>query len=137
MLPVISKYVSQRREINANTLHAFLYHTIIELIKTQNSFELESSMIWNTLTDFLPGEFNPHKKLSYDSSDFGLISRREIAQILKDAFGAKPSKRHGDSSRLVFDKVKLERISKVYDLSTEVKVIAQTTIPRMGKMGWM
>jgi hypothetical protein len=75
-------------------------------------------MIWNTLTNVLAGEFSPNKKLSYDSSDFGLIS----SQILKDAFGAKPSKRHGDSSRLIFDKAKLERISKMYDLPIEVKI---------------
>jgi hypothetical protein len=124
LLPVISNYVSQRRETNANTLHAFLYQVIIELIKSQNSFELESKMIWNTLTDVLAGEFNPNKKLSYDTSDFGIISRKEITQILKDVFGAKPSKRHGESSRLIFDKAKLERIGKLYDLSTEVKVVA-------------
>lgn len=124
LLPVISKYVSQRRETNANTLHAFLYRIIMELIKSQSSFELESSLIWNTLTDVLTGEFNPNKKLSYDSSDFGIISRKEITQILKDVFGAKPSKRHGESSRLIFDKAKLARIGKLYDLSIEVKVVA-------------
>jgi hypothetical protein len=80
-------------------------------------------MIWKTLTDVLTGEFNPNKKLSYDSSDFGIISRKEITQILKDVFGAKPSKRHGESSRLIFDKAKLERIGKLYDLSIEVKVV--------------
>jgi hypothetical protein len=124
LLPVISRYVSQRRETNANTLHAFLYRVIIELIKSQNSFELESSIIWNTLTDVLAGEFNPNKTLSYDTSDFGIISRKEITQILKDVFGAKPSKRHGESSRLIFDKAKLERIGKLYNLSIEVKVVA-------------
>jgi hypothetical protein len=123
LLPVISKYVSQRRESNANTLYAFLYHTTIDLIKSQNSFELESSVIWNTLTDILPGEFSPNKKLSYDSSDFGTISRKEITQILKEVFGAKPSKRHGNGSKLIFDKAKLERIGKMYDLSVEVKVV--------------
>jgi hypothetical protein len=123
LLAVISEYVSQRRETNANTLHAFIYSTTIEIIKSQNSFELESIVIWNTLTDVLPGEFNPNKRLSYDSSDFGIISRKEITQILKDVFGAKPSKRHGESSRLIFDKAKLERIGKLYNLSIEVKVV--------------
>lgn len=137
LLPVISKYVSQRRETNANTLHAFLYHVIIQLIKSQNSFELESSMIWNTITNVLAGEFNPNKKLSYDTLDFGIISRKEITQILKDIFGAKPSKRHGESSRLIFDKPKLERIGKLYDLSIEVKVVATDNIhPKSGEDGY-
>jgi hypothetical protein len=96
----------------------------MEEIKLQNSFELESSLIWNTLTDVLPGEFSPNRKLSYDSSDFGTISRKEITQILKEVFGAKPSKRHGNGSKLIFDKEMLERTGKVYDLSLEVRVIA-------------
>jgi hypothetical protein len=41
---------------------------------------------------------------------------------MKEVFGAKPSKRHGNGSRLIFDKPKLERIAKVYDVSIEVKV---------------
>jgi hypothetical protein len=132
LLPVISKYVSQRRESNANTLYAFLYRTIMELINLQESFELESSVIWSTLTDVLPGEFSPNKKLSYDSSDFGTISRKEITQILKEVFGAKPSKRHGNGSRLIFDKSKLERVGKAYDVSMEVKV----TINNNGEDGY-
>ena len=32
---VISNYVSKRREAGANTLHAFLYHVIVDLIKTR------------------------------------------------------------------------------------------------------
>jgi hypothetical protein len=123
LLPVISKYVSQRRESNADTLHAFLYRILMEVIRSQNTLELESSLIWNTLTDILPGEFSPNKKLSYDSSDFGTISRKEITQILKEIFGAKPAKRHGNSSILIFDKNKLERTGKLYDLSLEVKVV--------------
>jgi hypothetical protein len=44
LLPVISKYISQRRESNANTQHAFLYRTIRELKQKQNSYELESNL---------------------------------------------------------------------------------------------
>jgi hypothetical protein len=35
--PVISKYISQRRESNANSLHAFLYRTVKELIEAKNN----------------------------------------------------------------------------------------------------
>jgi hypothetical protein len=41
---------------------------------------------------------------------------------MKEVFGAKPSKRHGNGSSLIFDKSKLERVGKAYDVSIEVKV---------------
>jgi hypothetical protein len=37
LLPVISKYVNQGRESNANTLHAFLYELVTDLIKAQDT----------------------------------------------------------------------------------------------------
>lgn len=91
LIPIVSKYVSQKRESNANTLHAFLYRTVIDLIKTQDTLELHSRLIWNKVIELLPGQEIPNKKLSYESSEFGIITQKEIIQILKDVFGASPS----------------------------------------------
>ncbi len=122
LLPVISKYVSQKRECNANTLHAFLYHLIRELIEGKNSWELESHLIWSTFKASLSGSEIFNKPQSYDSVDYGIISQKEIVQTLKDVFCATKSKHHGDSNKLVFDKRKLERLGKIYELSIDVKV---------------
>ena len=135
LLPVISKYVSQRRESNASTLHSFLYRITIDLINAQNSLELDSSLIWNTITDILPGEYNPNKRLSYDSAEFGIISQKEMTQTLKDVFGAKSAKRHGSNSRLIFDTSKLGRLGKLYDLSIEVKVVTADSNTESGEDG--
>jgi hypothetical protein len=116
LLPVISKYVSQKRESNANTLHAFLYRLVKELVNTQNTYELESNIIWNMVKETLQGKDIPYKPQSYDTVEFGPISQKGIIQTLKEVFGAKPpDKRHGNSRALVFDKSKLERLSKIYD----------------------
>jgi hypothetical protein len=85
------------------------------------------ALIWRTITNLLPGEEIPNKKLSYESSEFGTISQKEITQILKEVFGAKPPKRHGNSNRLIFDIDKLKRLGKIYDLSVEVKVATSDT----------
>jgi hypothetical protein len=122
LLPVISKYVSQKRESNANTLHAFLYRLIRDLVKRQNTYELESSMIWNIITDILPGEFIQNKKLSYESTEFGSISQKSIIETLIQVFDAKPAKRHPGIKTLTFDKDKLQRLGKIYELSIDVKV---------------
>jgi len=122
LLPVISKYVGQKRENNANTLYAFLYRTITDLIKTKDTTELESSLIWDTIIDLLPGELISNKKLSYESSEFGTISQKGIIEILMQVFGASPSHNRREKRKLVFNMAKLERLGKVYDLLIEVKV---------------
>jgi hypothetical protein len=73
LLPIISKYISDRRENNSNSSYAFLYKLIKDLIRTQDTPELESSLIWNTITDLLPGELMPNRKFSYESTDFDIL----------------------------------------------------------------
>jgi len=124
ILPVISKYVSQKREANANTLYAFLYRVIKSLIQKEDNYEIESKVIWETITDpeVLPGGFIPNKPLSYDTVEFGPISQKGIIETCKDVFGATKSKHHGTSNKLVFDLNKLNRLGKIYDISLDVKV---------------
>ncbi|MDR4510996.1 MAG: hypothetical protein MRJ93_04745 [Nitrososphaeraceae archaeon] len=47
LLPVISNYVSQKRESNADSLTARIYQLIKTMIKEINSPQLESGKIWN------------------------------------------------------------------------------------------
>ena len=122
LLPIVSKYVSQKREGNINTLYAFLYRTITDLIKAQDTTELESSLIWNYIMEVLPGEEIPHKKLSYESSEFGTISQKGIIEIFMQVFGAQRSLNRREKRKLLFDMDKLQRLGKVYNLSMEIKV---------------
>jgi hypothetical protein len=122
LLTIISKYVRQKRESNSNSLHAFLYRTIRELISAQNTTKLESGIIWNTITESLQGNAIHNKPQTYESVEFGHLSQKDIIQILKDIFGAKKSKRHGEGRKLEFDEVKLEKLGKIYDLDINVEV---------------
>jgi hypothetical protein len=126
LLPVISNYIHQRRQSNANTLHAFLYRTIKELVQKQNSYELESCLIWNTIKETLQGSEVPHKPQSYDSTEFGVLSQKEIVQTLIEVFGAERS-RDKTSRKLVFDPSKLDRLAKIYDMDKEVKLVTHMT----------
>src|SRR5207245_5665802 len=56
LLPVISNYISQKRERNSNTLHAFLYSIIKDLVKAQDTMVIESDVIWTTVKDTLHGK---------------------------------------------------------------------------------
>jgi len=128
LLPVISKYVNQKRESNSNTFYAFLHKTIKQLIENQDSTELPSTDIWQSIAnpDLLPGDYMPGKKLSYDSVEFGVISQKEVVEILVQVFGGKQS-RNRQKRSLVFDTQKLERVGKIYDLDTNIKVTTAVT----------
>jgi len=122
LLPVISKYVRERREKNANTFHAFLYKLIKGLIEKNNSYELASSEIWLQVILDLEGQPIQNKPLSIDTADFGTLSQKYVIQILKEVFGATKPSHHGSSSKLVFDPSKLAKLGKIYDIKLEVEV---------------
>ena len=121
-MPVVSRYVAQKREANYSTLYAFLYRAIKDLISDRQTTQLESGFIWEYIRSNLQGADVPGKALSYDTSEFGVLSQKEITQTLDHIFGAKVKKSHG-KKMLEFDISKLKRLGKIYDLSTEVRVI--------------
>lgn len=124
LLPVVSKYVAQKREANFSTLHAFLYKSVRDIIKDQGKTELTSRFIWDYIKANLQGEDIHGKPLSYETPEFGVITQKEITQTLEHIFGAKPKKVNGIRT-LVFDLPKLQRLGRVYDLETEIKVIRE------------
>jgi hypothetical protein len=127
LLPIISKYVSQKRERNADSFHAYLFKTITDLINVQQTHQLESRLIWTTITDSLPGDPIPSRPQSYQSSDYGEISQREVVQVLKDVFGATAS-RDCKSRKLVFDADKLNHLGNIYKLDIDIQVLEDTGI---------
>ena len=85
------------------------------MIKSRKTSLLESGFIWNYIRENLQGADIPGKALSYDTSEFGIITQKEIIQTLEHVFGAKSKKSHG-IRKLDFDISKLQRLGKVYDL---------------------
>jgi hypothetical protein len=131
LLPVVSRYVSQKREANFSTLHAFLYRSIRDIIKDQEKTELASRFIWDYVKANLQGEDIHGKPLSYETPEFGIITQKEITQTLEHIFGAKPKKVNGIRT-LAFDMTKLQRLGKVYDLEAEIKVIREGDERKLG-----
>lgn len=123
LLPVISNYVNQRRDNNCNTLQASLYRQIRYLINLQDSYQLESSLIWENVKETLNGADIPNKPNSYDSTEFGEISQKMIIATLKEVFGAKPPKHSANKRELIFDEEILKRLDRVYNLVDDIKII--------------
>lgn len=122
LLPVISNYVTQKREANDATFNAFLYRTITDIIKDQKNTTLPSSLIWNLIVSNLEGTEIPGRNLSCDTSEFGVISQKEVTETLKHVFGAK-TKKTGGVKHLEFNSAKLQRVGKVYNLEVQVQIL--------------
>ena len=123
LLPIIAEYISKKRQANANTFHAYLYGIVKDLLKNNNSYELDTADIWVSAIGGLAGSEITGKPLSYESAEFGTISQKMVAQIMKDVFGARPPKHHGTSRKLVFMKEKFDKIGQIYELKLEIKVV--------------
>jgi hypothetical protein len=87
LLHVVSKYVGEKRERKTNTLHAFLYKIVTELLEEQNTFEIGSSPVCDTIQIRLGSPIH-NKPQSLESVEFGTISQKDITQILIEVFGA-------------------------------------------------
>ena len=122
LLPVLTKYVNDKRTEKYNSYHAYLYKLVGILLdedfnrKSQNIIELTSYSIWSFLTTNLEGSEIPHRPLSFESAEFGTLSQKWVTQTLIDVLGAKKPNRHGNSRVLLFDKFKFDRQRKLYDL---------------------
>jgi hypothetical protein len=127
LLRVVSKYVGEKRERKTNTLHALLYRTVTELINEQNTYELESSLVWDTALSRLEGRHIPNKPQSFESVEYGTISQKDVTQILIEVFGATRSKRHGGTRKLVFHPSKLEKLARMYHLNVKIEVMVSGT----------
>jgi hypothetical protein len=122
LLPVISNYVTQKREANDATFNAFLYRLVTDIIKDQKSTTLPSSLIWRLIVSNLEGTEIPGRNLSCDTSEFGVISQKDVTETLKHVFGAK-TKKTGGVKHLEFSNAKLQRVGKVYNLEVCVEIL--------------
>jgi hypothetical protein len=124
LLPVISNYVTQKREANDASFNAFLYRAIVDIIRDQKTSTLPSRLIWDYIVSNLEATEIPGRSLSCETSEFGVISQKEVTQTLEHVFGAK-NRKTGGTKHLVFNTAKLERLGKVYDLSVQVEVLTE------------
>ena len=122
LLPVLTKYVNDKRSEKYNSYHAYLYKIVGILLdddfkkRGQNIIQVKSYGVWSFLKNDLEGSEIQFRPLSYESAEFGTLSQKKVTQTLIDVLGAKPPNRHGNSRVLLFDKSKFDRQRKLYDL---------------------
>jgi hypothetical protein len=124
--PVISEYIRERRKEKADSLHAFLYKTVRDLIESTKSYELESNSIWDFIKANLQWKEIPYKPQSIETVEFGVLSQKEVTSKLKNVFGAKPPKHTASRRKLVFSQHVLDRMKDTYEMDVEIEVDFET-----------
>ncbi|NAL78052.1 hypothetical protein [Nitrososphaera sp. AFS] len=121
LLPVVSHFVRERRSKNIDTFHSFLYR-VIKQLTSKGHYQLATATIWQTIKNSLPGSDIPKRPLSYESSEYGTISQKQITEILMTDFSADRPKHRGKSKELVFKEEKLRSLDKKFNVNLEVTV---------------
>jgi hypothetical protein len=127
--PIISDYINDRRAGNVDSLHAYLYKVITELIKI-HGYQLTNKQIWTKITEDLDGEFMYNGNTSFVSAEFGKLTQKQITSRCREIFGGKPSRDMKNRGH-VFDEKKLKQLESLYNLSLEVKVKDMTDMTDM------
>jgi hypothetical protein len=131
--PIISDHINDRRAGNVDSLHAYLYKVITELIQV-NGLQLTNRQIWSRITDELDGDFMYNGSTSFMSSEFGKLTQNKITAHCREIFGGKPS-RDMKNRGYVFDQKKLKQLESLYNLSLQVKVRDMTDMTDMTLSG--
>ena len=81
-----------------------------------------------TNPDINPGKQVPNKPNSYDSDEFGIFSVKEIGAKIRVLGGELP-KHQGKEREYVFTEDTMERLSKLYGDTPEVKISLEKPAP--------
>jgi hypothetical protein len=127
--PIISDYVNDRRAGNVDSLHAYLYRIITELIG-MHGYQLTNQQIWTKVTSELDGEFMYNGTTSFMSAEFGKLTQNKITSSCRQIFGGKPSRDMKHRGH-VFDEKRIKQLESLYNLSLEVKVKDMTDMTEM------
>jgi hypothetical protein len=122
ILKVVSEYISKKRAASVDSLHAYLYRAMKEMMVSQATMEFESIYILNKIKDDLQGSEVKGKPMSCYTEDFGILSQKKVIGVLKDVLGAEPPRHTGITKKLIFNKNKFDRLDSIYNLELEIRL---------------
>ena len=122
LLPVISNFVTQKRQAKVDSYHSFLFQLIKKMIIEHNSAILQSNDIWETFKEEVDWKPIPNKPQTIDTVEFGKSHRKNSIKSCRMYLEPKPPKRHGKARSLAFDTYILDKMSRVYDVDVDIQV---------------
>jgi hypothetical protein len=120
----LSKFLSEKNNKKLDSFDGYLFSVVSDLVKEEN-IRVSNEVLWNTILS-LPGSEIPNRPLSYNTEDFGIISRTRVTKTCEDKFGA--VKEHdGQQRSIVFNKSTIQKLETKYSPTEEIKIIYNST----------
>ena len=117
----LSKYLAEKKEKKVNTFDARLFAIVIELV-ARIGYSITNEKLWEEILEQNPGKPIPNKPQSYDTEEFGLISKTKVSSTCEDKFDAKKS--HDGQQRILrFNKETLTKLSINYSLFDKIEIL--------------
>jgi hypothetical protein len=102
----------------AGSIEAILIRVIMDFVGKKDT-EVFSREVWGFIKENVEGETNQNNPDEYRTSEYTLY-RNTITKLLVDKFGAE-SKHTSKGNKIVFNREKLLRIQKAYDVDIRIK----------------
>jgi hypothetical protein len=121
---VLTRFINEKRERKNESLDARIYHEIRKLVQS-SGYILTSKEIFEHMRNVLEGRLSFEKPQAFYCDDFGEVTKKLIAKIISDKFGAK-LKHTNKGNAWQFDADILECQAKNYLESEGVKIMPAT-----------
>ena len=123
LLP-LSKFLAEKHNKKLWSFDSYLFSVISDLVKEENTI-VSNEVLWNTICS-LPGTEIANRPLSYNTEDFGIISRTRVTNTCEDKFGDVKGN-DGQKRFLVFNNTKIQKLKTKYSPIEEIKIIDNAT----------
>lgn len=130
ILPTLQNLLAQKRDRKLNTLEAKVFQIVQKLSPTCN-YQVSNAAIWEAIKEEIPGNEIEKRPQSYETEAYGIISKRQISQIITDRFCAVQKR---DKERtFIFSQDKVQRLARVYNISDKIEILNPTlqTLPTL------
>lgn len=119
----LSHFISEKKNKKLNTLDSYLFSIITDLTKNGN-YAIPNEILWNMVLQ-LAGDKIPFKPHSYQTDEFGLVSKYQVTKTCEDKFGAHRG-HNGEQRTLIFNSNTLRKLESNYSSLQEIKIFSAT-----------
>ena len=108
----LQHFLDIKNKRKGQTLEAVIYPVIVNIV-SQYGERIQSSQLWQLITDSLEGHLDEKNSNLFYSSDYGKMYRNTVTAMICDKFGAEIDHRR-DGNTIVFNSKSLGKNGKIY-----------------------
>ncbi|WP_415311075.1 hypothetical protein [Candidatus Nitrosocosmicus sp. FF01] len=126
----LSKFIIEKKNKKLNSLDSLLYAILLDSAQRNDKygkiFTISNDTLWSVIQT-LPGSIVASKPNSYQTDEFGMVSKIQLTKICEDKFGAERG-HDGKQRCLKFKKNVIERLKDNYSKIDKIEITYKTAV---------